>query len=103
MGRMHYLKAQYPDEMKSTGAVYSAFSHTYDFGTRLREAMWFFEEDAEESNDRFYSDFYAPAAQWLVKRTPTYGFAAKGGHNAEHHNHNDIGHFIFAMDGRPIL
>jgi Heparinase II/III-like protein len=29
--------------------------------------------------------------------------AAKAGHNAESHNHNDIGSFIAALDGRPLL
>mgnify|MGYP001377364734 CR=1 FL=1 len=29
--------------------------------------------------------------------------AAKGGHNAESHNHNDVGNFIAYADGRPIL
>ena len=29
--------------------------------------------------------------------------AAKGGHNAESHNHNDVGSFIVYRDGRPIL
>jgi len=29
--------------------------------------------------------------------------AAKGGHNAESHNHNDIGSFIVALDGRPVV
>ncbi len=29
--------------------------------------------------------------------------AAKGGHNAESHNHNDIGNFIVYLNGRPIL
>lgn len=29
--------------------------------------------------------------------------AAKGGHNAESHNHNDIGQFIVYCDGRPVL
>ena len=35
----------------------------------------------------------------------TEGFfvAAKGGHNAESHNHNDVGNFIVYRDGRPIL
>lgn len=35
----------------------------------------------------------------------TKGFfvAAKGGHNAESHNHNDVGNFIVYRDGRPIL
>ena len=29
--------------------------------------------------------------------------AAKGGHNAESHNHNDIGHFIVYADGKPVI
>jgi len=29
--------------------------------------------------------------------------AAKGGHNAESHNHNDVGHFVAYVDGRPAL
>jgi hypothetical protein len=29
--------------------------------------------------------------------------AAKGGHNGESHNHNDIGSFIVGLDGRPVL
>jgi hypothetical protein len=29
--------------------------------------------------------------------------AAKGGHNAESHNHNDIGSFIIYMDGLPMI
>ena len=29
--------------------------------------------------------------------------AAKGGHNAESHNHNDVGSFIIHVDGKPVL
>jgi len=29
--------------------------------------------------------------------------AAKGGHNAESHNHNDIGTFVLYVDGRPVI
>lgn len=29
--------------------------------------------------------------------------AAKGGHNAESHNHNDVGNFIVYHDGRPVI
>ncbi len=103
IGRMHYLKAKFPEDMKSTGIKYSSFSHTSEFPTRLREALWFYEEDEADSSDRFYSEFFAPEANWLIKRTPCYGFAAKGGNNAEHHNHNDVGHFIFAVNERQIL
>lgn len=29
--------------------------------------------------------------------------AAKGGHNAESHNHNDVGHFILYSDEKPVI
>ena len=39
------------------------------------------------------------------KKASTDGFfvAAKGGHNAESHNHNDVGHVVLSLDGKPIL
>ena len=41
--------------------------------------------------------------KWLVHKTPTYGFAIKSGHNAEPHNHNDVGAFILAVNGKQIV
>ena len=29
--------------------------------------------------------------------------AAKGGHNAESHNHNDVGNFVTYIDGKPLI
>ena len=29
--------------------------------------------------------------------------AAKGGHNAESHNHNDVGNFVVYVDGKPVI
>ena len=45
-----------------------------------------------------------PSAQWMIcKNTEGNGFAAKGGHNDENHNHNDIGHFLCVYDGEMLL
>jgi hypothetical protein len=35
--------------------------------------------------------------------TPAFGAAFKGGHNAEHHNHNDVGSYIIALEGHAYL
>jgi hypothetical protein len=49
-----------------------------------------------------------PNLQWLVAR-PSDGesdglvLAAKAGHNAEKHNHNDVGAFILCGGGRPLI
>ena len=34
-----------------------------------------------------------------VRGTPAFSAAIKGGHNAEHHNHNDIGAYVIALGG----
>ena len=55
-----------------------------------------------------------PATVWLPdiqvmiardKEGSTNGFfvAAKGGHNDESHNHNDIGNYVVYYDGQPVL
>jgi hypothetical protein len=58
--------------------------------------------------------FPAPAHCWLPatgvltareREGDTAGLylAAKAGHNDESHNHNDVGSFVIACDGRPLL
>ena len=45
-----------------------------------------------------------PGAQWLLcSGAGETGFAAKGGHNDEPHNHNDVGSFIFYKKGVMFL
>jgi hypothetical protein len=53
-------------------------------------------------------DFWLPGLQVFGARSlagSQEGFyvAAKGGHNAESHNHNDVGNFIVFADGEPVL
>ena len=47
--------------------------------------------------------YFAKDSQWLIHKTPLYGFAIKSGHNAEPHNHNDVGAFILAANGRQAV
>ncbi|MGC5013540.1 heparinase II/III domain-containing protein [Streptosporangium sp. DT93] len=56
----------------------------------------------------YVEQVWLPSVQVMVARerrgSPGGLFlAAKGGHNAESHNHNDVGSFIVALDGRPVL
>ncbi|MCB0061599.1 MAG: heparinase II/III family protein [Caldilineaceae bacterium] len=53
-------------------------------------------------------DVYLNAIEVMVARdqegsTDGLFVAAKGGHNAESHNHNDIGNFIIYVDGKPVI
>ncbi|MDR1862917.1 MAG: heparinase II/III-family protein [Treponema sp.] len=53
--------------------------------------------------------FTAPASSWfpgiqvMTARDGNFFVAAKGGHNNESHNHNDIGNFLLYAGGRPVL
>ena len=105
LGLCHYLKSIYPD----TISVYAPeFSYNYDscgrFCLQLRSALWLDENIYYSPASREKStEYYAENSQWFIKRTSAYGFAAKGGHNNEPHNHNDIGSFIFAKNGKQLL
>jgi hypothetical protein len=46
---------------------------------------------------------WLPDVQLLVARGAGLTLAAKGGHNDENHNHNDVGSVIAALDATPVL
>jgi hypothetical protein len=43
------------------------------------------------------------AARRRAGTTEGFYFAALGGHNAESHNHNDVGNFVVYLNGNPVL
>jgi hypothetical protein len=61
-----------------------------------------------EPREPLLGDFWLPDLEVMGARS-TVGFvegfyvAAKGGHNAESHNHNDVGNCIVYCDGLPVL
>lgn len=105
VGVMHRLKTEYPDDV----FIYSPDYGSYDIGCgrlaiRLYAAIWFNEDYYNNPADSTACfEEYLADAKWLTKRTVKYGFAAKAGHNAEMHNHNDVGSFIFAKNGRQLI
>jgi hypothetical protein len=61
-----------------------------------------------ESREPLVRDAWLPELQVMAARSvegSNKGFyvAAKGGHNAESHNHNDVGNFIVYADGYPVF
>jgi hypothetical protein len=105
-GLVHYLKSEYPDKINVPNPKYATISNDScaRFCLLLRSFIWYNAEYCDESTPtNSYTETYAEVSQWLIKRTPYYGFAAKAGHNAEPHNHNDVGAFIFAKGGKQIL
>jgi len=61
-----------------------------------------------DSKEPLISDFFLPDLQICGARdkkdsSEGFFFAAKGGHNQENHNHNDVGNFILYFNGQPAL
>jgi hypothetical protein len=61
-----------------------------------------------EPREPLERDFWLPGLQVFGARSLADSraglyVAAKGGHNAESHNHNDVGNFIVFADGEPVL
>ena len=53
--------------------------------------------------DAWFSEIQVMAARDREGSAEGLYVAAKGGHNAESHNHNDIGHFIAYAGGKPVV
>ncbi len=105
IGTLHYLKTIYPDDVKVFSHELSyEHDNCFRFCLLLGSAIWrnadiYNNPDSLSANE----EYYAENSEWYIKRSAKYSFAAKGGHNAEPHNHNDVGTFIFAKDGKQII
>lgn len=72
--------------------------HCFRWGLLVRRFLW--SDPALPDNTLKLTNHYFRDAQWYVKHTPHYSLVAKGGHNDEPHNHNDVGNFIlYARQG----
>lgn len=103
MGLSHYLAEACTDVERPPFALRAPYTEDQcsRFAPALRNLLWI-RAGKEEAGWRAGS-YYLPDAAWLVSRhvseAGSFGFAAKGGHNAEPHNHNDLGQFILSGRG----
>lgn len=77
-------------------------------GRALPAAFGLAELSATHLPEPLVRDVWLPGIEVMSARTAegsAAGFyvAAKGGHNAESHNHNDVGNFIVYLNGQPAL
>jgi hypothetical protein len=87
------------------------FSEDPDDGSLIRvipDLLAMNELQLQKPVEPYISDFWLPGLQVMAARSHPDSdkdlyFAAKGGNNAESHNHNDVGNFIVYADGRPLL
>ena len=78
-----------------------------DLTHHLRE-IWWLPADAAPVADTHATHAWLPDLQVLVARESTRAgegltLAVKGGHNAENHNHNDVGHVVVMLNGQPCI
>ncbi len=105
IGMVHYLKKIYPDDIKVYSPEYAYFDDgCCRFPLLTGAAIWVDEDIYNNPEpDDADAEYYASDSKWYIKRNAAYGFAAKAGHNNEHHNHNDVGTFIFAKNGEQLI
>ena len=102
------------DRLQAFGAFFSRLQRQdkmmFDgsIGRQLPAIFNFTEINAAAAAQPLLRDVWMPGIQVMTSRsqngTPNGLYvAAKGGHNAESHNHNDIGSFIIYLDGLPMI
>ena len=69
----------------------------------IRDFLWAEPDCFSPDNELIQGTEYMEKAEWYVAKRKNYSFAAKGGHNNEGHNHNDVGNFILATDQGQML
>lgn len=107
LGLFHFLHARFPDVAVPQAGLRGPFrpDPCGRWAPAIRGIVW---RDPELAGEPWGGmSVWFPDAQWLLSRHAengrTWFFAAKGGHNGEPHNHNDIGHFILHADGDTFL
>lgn len=68
----------------------------------LRE-LWWMDPAAEPRPPQPQADTWLDGLQVWVGRSAGLTIAAKAGHNAENHNHNDVGQAIVLVDDEPMI
>ena len=93
-----------------SGGLDSAFQRgrSYSMGRVLPEIFGVTEIATAEAKLPLVRDVWLDGIQVMAARDCEGSHrglyvAAKGGHNAESHNHNDVGNFIVYMNGRPMI
>jgi Heparinase II/III-like protein. len=116
MGLTHRLREEYPEMALPPSSLRAPYAsdHCGRWAPAIRNLLWVpASSTAPETEASLHAEWpeethYMKDAQWLVSRAALPSgsavcFAAKGGHNAEPHNHNDCGHFMLHADGEALL
>ena len=109
-----YGKAINDAQMKQFGAYLAKLnkwgekSFSGKISEQIRNLSLLPEINSAESKEALVADFWLPDTEVAGGRDKEgsfngFYFGAKGGFNAESHNHNDIGSFVMYYDGKPCI
>ena len=102
-GRLHFLRNEFGDDIEPLSPYLPRFVRgCANYSLASREIAWF-DPSMKAAPVRENTSYRAENAQWWIVKDPSFGFAAKAGNNDEPHNHNDIGSFIVAKDGKQVF
>lgn len=103
LGLTHFLHKQYGSSIGKIEYAAGLYAdHCYRWAMFIRNFVWY-DETAASCEAPAYTDFYFDKSEIFIIKRQKFSFAAKCGNNGEPHNHNDVGSFIFAADGRQIV
>lgn len=95
--------------------AYDRLDPSSTLGSLFEAVLYGFPNSASEApprtNERSYEvglrSWFKDAGILIARPAPgstcRLGVALKGGHNAEHHNHNDVGSYVVVVDRRAVL
>lgn len=103
-GLSNYLHNIYDDAvMMPKNLLESCFHKKTPIWIRcIRNLAWFNPEELPEVLEKEEYIFFEDA-QWYIRNKEKYSIAAKGGHNNEPHNHNDLGSFVMLIGDERVL
>ena len=107
IGLTHYLKSLFEEIDVPPLEFHSGAwgDHCFRFSHAIRNLLWSKEEYVTNKLPNAY--YVLEEAQIFIRRSEWNGtnvaFSLKGGHNAEPHNHNDIGSFILHAGEQSIF
>ena len=93
-----YLNEEYGIELPPAEGKYIEYN---ELSYALRSCIYYYPEQKPKKLMPMKKHY--DKLQWYIERRDKYSFAAKGGHNAEEHNHNDVGSFIVTHNNKMIF
>ena len=99
IGLMHRLNREYDlGGFPSDDACAFGRDVRFRFAPFIRDFYWYDPDADHAAAQRPPVSFYRESG-WFIARRGGYTAVCKGGHNAEPHNHNDLGSFLLFADG----